>query len=1089
MISLNFGFVFEDLSSLSGLHNLDKSFLQFLQNHDNRIADQLKHYRSIGSKAIDLTNHSEFLLQLSPFVDDFIAELFDITNENLALRKEHTKFDLIYECRRKFIQRYAIKQYPEEKLVGLDFAQITENIKLLVGNITEQSIAQSIIEWQKDPVTYQNELIIAAQYCAFMVAMGSSLGLFDLPRPVDENNHISKHKVDKLSRDIYLGFNYRDQPSSLDKAYAMAKYCIYCHKQKKDSCSKGLKIEKPGCPLKQKISEMNLLKSQGFNIAALSMIVVDNPLVAATGHRICNDCMKACIYQKQDPVNIPLVESNILEQVLGLPWGTEIYVLLTKWNPLNIDEPLPRAFTGYNVLLTGMGPAGFALSHYLLNEGHKVTAIDGLKISPLHFDIKKPIKCWQELKIPLSEKLSQGFGGVMEYGITNRWDKNNLSLLRLILERRENFNMYGGIRLGSNITTKQAFVYGFDHIALCLGGGKPRYDNLPGYFAKGVRSASDFLMNLQQGIAYHKASNTNLLIRAPFVVIGCGLTAVDSATELMHYYPMMVENFLVDWEKSETILKNMNLEDIAIAKELIQHAELFRKAINDEEKLKIMQNLGGVTICYRKSIKESPAYKLNPEEIEHALALGIKFEENILPKEICTDEFGYSKLVKFTNGKEILAKSVLIAIGTDNNEFQDIDETNEFQNELAQDTFIREPKGVPQNSLYPLKKRFGISYFGDCDPQYSGSVVRALASAKNGYKAISQSLVKRKPKNLTNLHKDLKSTVVKVNILSENIVEVIVHSPLAVQNFKPGQFFKLQNYSTNVRKLMEPLALTGAYVDRQKGTISLIILEMGASSKLCRELVEGEEIILMGPTGTPTKIVQNKNVALIGGGLGNAVLLAVGQALKANNCTITYFAGYKKQQDRFYHEKIEHIANQVFWACQEEKLSTSRAQDFSIKGNIIDAINYAKNVRLLSKFATKEQMLEAHGAQNRSVLDVREDLSTEATTQMPLEVEFGRKSIGSLDKIEYVICIGSDRMMQAVAERKLELFGNAQMICSLNSPMQCMMKGICGQCIQKVDDERGYIFSCTAQDQDSDIINFKVLRNRLEANSLLEKWT
>lgn len=1010
MISLNFGFAFEDLNSLSGLQNLDESFLQFLQDHDNDLSDQLRQYRSIGSEAIDSTNHSEFLLQLAPFVDDFIAELFDIITENLTLKKEHKKFDPIYECRRKFIQRYAIKQYPEEKLAKLNFAQITESLKGLVGDITEQSIAQSIIEWQKDPITYQNELTIAAQYCAFMVTMGSSLALFDLPRPVDENNHISKHKVEKLGRDIYLGFDYRDQSNSLDKAYAMAKYCIYCHKQKKDSCSKGLQIEKPGCPLKQKISEMNLLKSQGFSIAALSMIMIDNPLVAATGHRICNDCMKACIYQKQDPVNIPLVESNILEQVLGLPWGTEIYLLLTKWNPLNIDEPLPRAFTGYNVLVTGLGPAGFALSHYLLNEGHKVTAIDGLKISPLHFDIKKPIKYWQEMKIPLSEKLSQGFGGVMEYGITNRWDKNNLSLLRLILERRENFNMYGGIRLGSNITTKQAFTYGFDHIALSLGGGKPRYDTLPGYFAKGVRSAADFLMNLQQGAAYHKASNANLLIRAPFLVIGCGLTAIDSATELMHYYPTMVENFLVNWEKSENTPENMSIEDITTAKELIQHAELFRKAVNDEEKLKIMHNLGGVTICYRKSIKESPAYKLNPEEIEHALALGIKFEENISPKEICTDEFGYSKLVKFTNGKEIPAKSVLIAIGTDNNEFQDID------NAAA------------------------ISRFGDCDPKYSGSVVRALASAKNGYKAISQSLLKRKPKHLTNFHKDLKSTVVKVNILSKNIVEVIVHSPLAVQNFKPGQFFKLQNYSTDISKLMEPLALTGAYVDRHKGTISLIILEMGASSKLCREFVEGEEVILMGPTGAPTTIVKNKNVALIGGGLGNAVLLAIGQALKANNCTIIYFAGYKKLQDRFYHEKIEHIAYQVFWSCQEEQLSTSRAQDFSIKGNVIDAINYAKNV-------------------------------------------------GSLDKIEYVICIGSDRMMQAVAEKKLELFGNARMICSLNSPMQCMMKGICGQCIQKVDDERGYIFSCTAQDQDSDIINFKVLKDRLEANSLLEKWT
>jgi hypothetical protein len=60
-----------------------------------------------------------------------------------------------------------------------------------------------------------------------------------------------------------------------------------------------------GCPLEEKISEMNLLKSEGFSIGALAMIAVDNPMVAATGHRICNDCMKACIYQKQEPVDIP----------------------------------------------------------------------------------------------------------------------------------------------------------------------------------------------------------------------------------------------------------------------------------------------------------------------------------------------------------------------------------------------------------------------------------------------------------------------------------------------------------------------------------------------------------------------------------------------------------------------------------------------------------------------------------------------------------------------------------------------------------------------------------------------------------------
>ena len=73
------------------------------------------------------------------------------------------------------------------------------------------------------------------------------------------------------------------------------------------------------------------------------MVAVDNPLVAATGHRICNDCMKACIYQKQEPVDIPQIETRTLKDVLGLPWGFEIYSLLTRWNPLNLRRPAAAA--------------------------------------------------------------------------------------------------------------------------------------------------------------------------------------------------------------------------------------------------------------------------------------------------------------------------------------------------------------------------------------------------------------------------------------------------------------------------------------------------------------------------------------------------------------------------------------------------------------------------------------------------------------------------------------------------------------------------------------------------------------------------
>src|SRR5262249_40453468 len=112
-------------------------------------------------------------------------------------------------------------------------------------------------------------------------------------------------------------------------------------------------------------------------------ICIDNPMVAATGHRICNDCMKACIYQKQDPVDIPQSETRVLKDVLALPFGFEIYSLLTRWNPLNLRRPLPLPLTGRRALVVGMGPAGFTLAHHLLNDGHTVVGIDGLKIEPL----------------------------------------------------------------------------------------------------------------------------------------------------------------------------------------------------------------------------------------------------------------------------------------------------------------------------------------------------------------------------------------------------------------------------------------------------------------------------------------------------------------------------------------------------------------------------------------------------------------------------------------------------------------------------------------------------------------------------------
>ena len=55
----------------------------------------------------------------------------------------------------------------------------------------------------------------------------------------------------------------------------------------------------------------------------------------------------------------------------------------------------------------------------------------------------------------------------------------------------------------------------------------------------------------------------------------------------------------------------------------------------------------------------------------------------------------------------------------------------------------------------------------------------------------------------------------------------------------------------------------------------------------------------MGPTGTPTEIHANTTVALVGGGLGNAVLFSIGAATRAAGSKVIYFAGYKAVRDRY----------------------------------------------------------------------------------------------------------------------------------------------------------------------------------------------
>lgn len=918
-------------------------------------------------------------------------------------------------------------------------------------------------------------------------------------------------------------------------------HCIYCHDRDTDSCSKGMRNRKDGtyktnplgvtitgCPLEEKISEMHAVKRQGDNLGALALITIDNPLCPGTGHRICNDCMKGCIYQKTEPVNIPQIETNVLTDVLFMPWGFEIYSLLTRWNPLNVKRPAALPYNGRNVLVAGMGPAGYTLAHYLLNEGFGVVGIDGLKIEPLprHLvgDVNtppRPVRDFRELYEDLDQRIMLGFGGVAEYGITVRWDKNFLKVIYLNLLRRQNFRIYGGVRFGGTLTINEAWDLGFDHIAIASGAGKPTLIDLKNNLIRGIRKASDFLMGLQLTGAAKESSLANMQVRLPAGVIGGGLTAIDTCTEALAYYPVQVEKVLHRYERltalhgEEAVRRMYDGEELTILDEFLTHGRAIQAERHRAERagetphfLPLLESWGGVTLFYRKGIEDSPAYRQNAEEITEALDEGIRLAPGMSPLEALEDAHGHLRAVKFaklaleegrwreTGEIEVPLRSLFVAAGTSPNTIYESEHPDSF--EMDRKFYQRhEPQwlgDVPElepvhdtaavkigkSAPFTSYQRHGkyITFYGDNHPVYAGNVVKAMASAKDGYPYVTRLyedyLARLNPAGQpdrdqalktfqTRLDDQLLARIIEINRITPTIIEVIVRAPLAAKHFCPGQFYRVQNFEAlapiieNTVLVAEGLALTGAWVDKEQGLISLIALEMGSSSRLLSLWKPGDPVVVMGVTGAPTEIHAGQTVALIGGGLGNAVLFSIGKALRAAGSQVIYFAGYRKREDVFKVRDIEAASDVVVWAVDAlpgaEPVPVLRPQDKTFVGNIVEAM-----------------------------------------------VAYARGDLGAtpihLDDVDHMIVIGSDRMMAAVKAARYGVLKpwikpHHSAIGSINSPMQCMMKGVCAQCLCKhVDPESGkeyFVYSCYNQDQDLDRVDFPNLQARLRQNSVQEK--
>ena len=366
-LALGFGLAFDELYHREGLVRLDAAFLAELAQTDANLHASLVRARA-NPASLTPKEQSELIIALAPHVEDFLGQLFGITPEIEALQARHNQSAPFFAFKRKFIQKRAISGVTKDQASAIDGPALGLELESLFGEpLSERSFFAHVSSWTENEAGHAAAIQTALRYAAWAALSPAGIEhhrhdvLFKVAHKLDpmhlvpveaiQNNGVAKLRLPEQRWRYREGFQLTDHGMALAGALDQANYCIKCHNQAKDSCSSGLKektgefkktifgITLAGCPLDEKISEMNVVKQAGHSVGALAIVTIDNPMAAATGHRICNDCMKACIYQKQDPVDIPQIETRTLKDVLELPWGFEIYSLLTRWNPLNFARP------------------------------------------------------------------------------------------------------------------------------------------------------------------------------------------------------------------------------------------------------------------------------------------------------------------------------------------------------------------------------------------------------------------------------------------------------------------------------------------------------------------------------------------------------------------------------------------------------------------------------------------------------------------------------------------------------------------------------------------------------------------------------
>lgn len=162
--------------------------------------------------------------------------------------------------------------------------------------------------------------------------------------------------------------------------------------------------------------------------------------------------------------------------------------------------------------------------------------------------------------------------------------------------------------------------------------------------------------------------------------------------------------------------------------------------------------------------------------------------------------------------------------------------------------------------------------------------------------------------------------------LSSNVVLLVIDAPYVAKKAEPGQFIILRVDADGER-----IPLTISAYDRKKGTITIVVQEVGATTIKLGQMNQGDCLHdFVGPLGKASEFDGIKKAAVVGGGLGCAIALPQAQKLHDMGVDVDLIAGFRNTDAIILEDEMK-------GACSRLTLVTDDGSN-GHKGFVTDAL-------------------------------------------------------------------------------------------------------------------------------------------------------